>query len=204
MLDIKNCAIITLIEYQTLKMENNIENENSLNLAETTENTEEVVDLGSEQETETLSAEELKALREKASKADELEDKNKKLYARLKKEPKIEEKIDSSITARDVLILSGAGVTNEEDIEVVEKWAKFNGTSIRDALNDSTLKTVLATKQEERRTALATSSKGGARGTSTPSIEVILSDASKGKLPENDSEIAKLAEARMLKRLEGK
>lgn len=184
-------------------MENNIENENSLNLAETTENTE-VVDLGSEQETETLSAEEIKILREKASKADELEDKNKKLYARLKKEPKVEDKIDSSITARDVLILSGAGVTNEEDIETVEKWAKFNGTSIRDALNDSTLKTVLATKQEERRTALATSSKGGARGSSTPSIEVILSDASKGKLPENDSEIAKLAEARMAKRLEGK
>lgn len=184
-------------------MENQIENENSLNLADETVNTE-IETLETETQTETLTSEELKALREKASKADELEDKNKKLYARLKKEPKTEEKIDSSITARDVLILSGAGVTNEEDIEVVEKWAKFNGTSIRDALNDSTLKTVLATKQEERRTALATSSKGGARGTSTPSIEAILSDASKGKLPENDSEIAKLAEARMAKRLEGK
>lgn len=132
----------------------------------------------------------------RAEKAEELAKKN--------KGKEKDEKTDSSITARDVLILSGAGVTNEEDIEVVEKWAKFNGTGIRDALNDSTLKTVLATKQEERRTALATSSKGGARGSSTPSIEAILSEASKGKLPENDSEIAKLAEARMLKRLEGK
>lgn len=132
----------------------------------------------------------------RAEKAEELAKKN--------KGKEKDEKIDSSITARDVLILSGAGVTNEEDIEVVEKWAKFNGTSIRDALNDSTLKTVLATKQEERRTAQATSAKGGARGSSTPSIEVILSEASKGKLPENDSEIAKLAEARMAKRLEGK
>lgn len=183
-------------------MENNFENDNSLNIADETVNNENET-LETETQTETLSAEELKTLREKASKADELEDKNKKLYARLKKEPK-EEKVDSSITAKDVLILTGAGYTHEEDIEVIEKWARFNNVGIREAINDSTLKTVLATKQEERRTAQATASRGGARGVSTPSIEAILSDASKGKLPENDAEIAKLAEARMAKRLEGK
>lgn len=183
-------------------MENETENENSLNLTEETVNNE-TETLETETQTEVLSAEELKTLREKASKADELEDKNKKLYARLKKEPKTEEKVDSSITARDVLILSGAGYTHEEDIETIEKWAKFNGTSIREALNDSTLKTVLSTKQEERRTAQATSSKGGARGVSSPSVEAILSDASKGKLPENDADIAKLTEARLAKKLGG-
>lgn len=176
-------------------MENNLENENSLNLTETTENNE-TETLETETQTETLSAEELKTLREKAKLADELEDKNKKLYARLKKEPK-EEKVDSSITAKDVLILTGAGYTHEEDIEVIERWAKFNGVSIREALNDSTLKTVLSTKQEERKTAQATASKGSARGVATPSAEAILSEASKGKIPEKDSDIEALALARM-------
>lgn len=183
-------------------MEKNIENDDSINIEETTINNENET-LETETQTETLTPEELKTLKEKASKVDELEDKNKKLYARLKKEPK-EEKVDSSITAKDVLILTGAGYTHEEDIETIEKWAKFNGVSIKDALNDSILKTVLVTKQEERKTALATSSKGGARGSHTPSIDTILSDANKGKLPESDQDITRLAEARIAKRLEGK
>ncbi len=116
---------------------------------------------------------------------------------------KEEVKVDSSITARDVLLLTGAGYTHEEDIEVIEKWAKFNGVSVKDALNDNTLKTILSTKQEERRTAQATQTKGSARGVSTPSIDTIIAEANKGKLPEKDSDIERLAEARMAKRLEG-
>lgn len=191
-----------VIEYQTLKMETkNSENDNSSNIADETVNKEEET-IETETQTEQLSAEELKNLREKANLADELEEKNKKLYARLKKGEVKEEKVDSSITAKDVLILSGAGYTHEEDIETIEKWSKFNGISIRDALQDSTLKTVLATKAEERKTAQATSSKGGARGVATPSADVILSEASKGKLPEKEDDIAKLAQARMAKRKE--
>jgi len=181
-------------------MENeNLENDNSLNVENETET------LETETQTETLSAEELKTLRERAKLADELEDKNKKLYARLKKDTTKEtkeDKVDSSITAKDVLILSGAGITHEEDVEAVESWAKYKGISIKEALNDSMLKTVLATKQEERKTAQLTQTRGGARGTSTPSADAILADARKGKISESETEIANLAQARMQKRLE--
>lgn len=178
-------------------MENeNNENINSQTDAETTENNETET-----QETETgLTPEEIQTLKDKAEKADELEKKNKQLYERLKKGEKKEEKTETGLTPRDVILLTGAGYTHEEDIEIIEKWAKFNGVSVKDALGDSTLKTVLSTKQEERRTAQATQTKGGARGVSTPSIDSILADASKGKIPEKDDEISRLAEARMAKR----
>lgn len=179
-------------------MENeNFENDNSLNVENENET------LETETQTETLSVEEVKALREKANRVDELEEKNKKLYARVKKDGQKEvkqEQVDSSITAKDVLILSGAGYTHPEDVETIERWAKFNGVSIKDALNDKTLKTVLGTQQEERATALATQSKGGARGVASPSAEAILANAQAGKLSEDD--IDKLAAARMAKRRE--
>lgn len=178
-----------------MENENNFENDNSLNV-ETENET-----LETETQTEELTAEEIKTLREKAKLADELEEKNKKLYARLKKgetKPK-EEEVNSSITAKDVLILSGAGYTHEQDIEFIEKWAKFNGVSIRDAINDKQLKVVLANQQEERKSQelAQTSSK---RGMTTPSVDTLISQAQSGKISEND--VDKLAEARMLRRKE--
>ena len=119
----------------------------------------------------------------------------------LAKQGKKEDKVDSSITAKDVLILTSAGVAHDEDIELIEKWAQFNKLSIKDALADGTLKSVLATKQEERKTAQATQTRGGQRGSATPTADVILADASKGRLPENDAEIQRLADARMEKKL---
>lgn len=178
-------------------MENeNFENDNSLNVENENET------LETETQTETLSVEELKTLREKANRTDELEEKNKKLYARVKKDgqKEVKQEVDSSITAKDVLTLSGAGYTHPEDVETIERWAKFNGTSIKDALVDKTLKTVLSTQQEERATALATQSKGGARGVASPSVEAILASAQAGKLPEED--VDKLAAARMARRME--
>ena len=103
-------------------------------------------------------------------------------------------------SGKDVLILSGAGYTHEEDIETIEKWAKFNGVSIKDALQDSTLKTVLSTKLEERRTAQATATKGGAKGVSSPTADSLIQEAKSGKLSEDN--LDKLAEARMAKRKE--
>lgn len=181
-------------------MENeNFENDNSINIAETTENNETET-----LETETLSPEELKTLREKAAKADELEEKNKKLYERAKKaeagKKEVKEDKVEGLTARDVLLLTGAGYTHEEDIETIEKWAKFNGVEIRDALKDSTLKTVLSAKAEERKTAQATATGGGARGVKTPTADSLIEEAKRGKLSEDN--LDKLAEARMAKRKE--
>lgn len=178
-------------------MENeNFENDNSLNVENENET------LETETQTETLSVEELKTLREKASRADELEEKNKKLYARVKKDgqKEVKQEVDSSITAKDVLLLSSAGYTHPEDVETIERWAKLNGVGIKDVLSDKTLKIVLSTQQEERATALATQSKGGARGVASPSTEAILANAQAGKLSEEDTD--KLAAARMAKRME--
>lgn len=122
----------------------------------------------------------------------------------LAKGTKKEEKVESSITAKDVLVLTGAGYTHEEDIDTIERWAKFNNVGISEAIKDNLLKSVLATKQEERKTAQVTQTNGGARGVKSPSIDTILSEASQGKIPEKDTDIENLALARMAKRKSSK
>lgn len=127
---------------------------------------------------------------------EELEKKNKQLYERVKKG---EKKEDLSMT--DVLALAKADV-HEEDMETVIKWAKFNGVTVKESLGDKTLKAILNDRNEERKTAQATQTKGGARGSAKVTGEDLLNQARKGKLPDidKDEDWDKLT----LARLEGK
>lgn len=132
---------------------------------------------------------------ERAKKAEGFEkDGEGKWVKKLKTESvKVEVKTESTLTAKDALLLNEHGVKSNQ-VETVEKFAKFNGITVSEALKDSTLKAILATKTEEETSAAATAIKSP-RGSSKPTPESIIEKARKGQLGENDTEA--LAEARM-------
>ena len=76
-------------------------------------------------------------------------------------------------------------------------YAKFKGLSISDALKSSVVKSTLTEKEEQRKTAKATNTGGGKRGSSKVSGENLHETAKDtGKLPESDADMDKMLEAR--------
>lgn len=164
-----------------------------------TESTETATDQTKETDATADTQVDLEALKAKAAKADELEEKNKQLFERAKKaEAKKEEKVapSSELSSKDVFTLVKAGVETD-DVDEVVRAAKLLGKSIPDALKDPVVQSILNTRTEERRTAVATNTKGGARGTSKVSGEDLLAKAERtGELPDTDEGMIALAAAR--------
>lgn len=193
-----NCSPQSL-KRKTMDEESNDNIESINDETEEVFNTEEVEEITPEVETE--------------DKSSELEEKNRKLFERAKKAeaearewkakaqntqapqtPKPAESTPSEkqdgISAMDAMALMGAKVTEKEDIEEVVEYARFKGVPISEALKSSTVKTILAEKAEQRATSEATNTSSGRRGTTKPSVETILANASKGNLPENPDDLA--------------
>lgn len=93
----------------------------------------------------------------------------------------------------DIIALSKV---HEDDIERVEKFAKDEGVSIREALRNEELTAILAVREEKRSTAQASNVSNVRRGAVKQTNESILSSARDGKLPESDADIARLMEAK--------
>ena len=94
---------------------------------------------------------------------------------------------------------------HDEDVERVEKFAASEGLSITEALKNDDLKAILRNREEQRRTAEATNTGGGKRGTSkTTGKELFKHFKSTGELPDSDEEIQKLAEAELQERMGSK
>lgn len=169
------------------------------------ETSEEVVEEQSDQQEATLTAEQITELREKAAKADDLEGKNKQLFERVKKaeaakaEAKPAENINN-LSAKDFLALTQAGVT-AEDFDEVERVAKILGKPLTDALQDKTLKSILKERADERKTAEATHTRGGARGTSKTADADILAKAERGEMVDSEEGMQAIFKARIAKKL---
>lgn len=165
-------------EQETLNPE--VETTTEENTAETQENVEEV--------------------KARLAKAEELANNYKIRAEKAEKEfkavrPEVKEN-ESILTTKDVLTLTSEGITQEEDVDFAEKWARFNSKSVSEAIKDPIFKSVLNTRREERTTALATQTRGGARGVAKVSGEDLIVRARKGELSENDEDIQKMVEAR--------
>lgn len=120
--------------------------------------------------------------------------------AEKKQEKVVPSQESSELTPKDVYALMNAKVA-EEDIEQVADYAKFKKISVAEALKSTVVKTMLEESVEQRTTANATQTRGGARGTSKVSGEDILSQAEKtGELPESTEDIQKLFLARQARR----
>lgn len=160
--------------------ENEQENLDSTNETETTENEEEESSIDVEalkKENETLKAQK--------------EHWRKKAEEKSKVESPKETKTETGLTAEDVLAFTGEGVTHKEDIELAKQWAKNSGKPVGEILSDETFKAVLEVKQEQRKTASATQTKGGAKGVGKVSEGELVKKLEKGEiLPEEDLERA--------------
>lgn len=132
----------------------------------------------------------------------DLESKNKQLFERAKKqEVKIPSK-ELKLSPKDYLALTESKISTEDFDEVTE-FASFKKLSISEALKNPTLKTIIAERVDERKTAAATQIRGGARGGSKNSGEEILRKAeSTGEVPDSDEGMKALVEARMARRIE--
>lgn len=172
------------------------QNQDGSEVLETTEEAEpEVLDTQDEGEEES----ELERLRREKA---ELEDKNKKLYARVKKDEVKEPSQELNLTAKDFLALSENKVSSEDFDEVVRVSKALGYSQLSEGLKDSTIKSILTIRAEERRTANATQIRGGARGASKVSGEDLLRKAeSTGELPDSDEGIRAIAEARHARKI---
>lgn len=172
---------------------------------ETETKTEEVS--GSTQETETteetLSPEEIKTLREKAAKADELEEKNKHLFERAKKaEAKAPLKESDGLSTKDVLYVAKADI-HSSDVDEILTYAKKMGVTVEEA--HAHYKPILAIRAEERKTANATQTRSGARGsTKVSGAELLTRFDRTGEMPESDEAMTDLFNARAAQRLRKK
>lgn len=164
-----------------------------------TPETEEVVEESTEDvELRDIDAE-IEQLKAKAEKADELERKNRQLYERLKKKEEEPSQPASGLSARDIIALKEANIT-DEDLAEVEEYARYKKLSIADALKSPTLKNILRDSAEERRTARATETRSP-RGVAKTSGEDILRKAEKtGEVPDSVEEMKAMIEAQLLRR----
>jgi len=104
------------------------------------------------------------------------------------KEPQVE-----GLGLKDIRALSDV---HDDDVDDVIDYAKFKGIPVAEAKISIAMQGILKAKKEERKTAEATRTGGSRGGSSKISDESLLDNASTGKLPESDAEIARLMKAK--------
>ena len=95
----------------------------------------------------------------------------------------------NNLSSVDTIAIIKANV-HEDDIEEVIKASKLLGKSISETLKDSTFKTILNTREEERKTAEATNTNTAKPGTKQVSGDELKQNLSKGQVPEKGSKEA--------------
>lgn len=161
---------------------------------------EEVLETSHEEFQEETSNETESELQARLAKAEELAN-NYKIRAekaeRLAKvvRPTEAPKVSGDLSTKDIYALMEAKVP-EEDIEVVQKFAKLENISVGEALKSGIVKTILADKAEQRNTALAANVGTSKRGSGKVAPDILLAKARKGELPTSDADIEALIQAR--------
>ena len=157
-------------------------------------------------ENEAKLAEDRKKSDEDGAKAKELAENYRIRAEKAEKEAKGRKETEQkpeTLTPKDILALNREGITEEEDVDEIINFAGYRKVSVSEAMKDKTLKSILADKAEERKTALATQTKGG-QPAGAVSGATLLERASKGELPERDEDIERLARARLESRMSRK
>lgn len=146
---------------------------------------------------------------EETETVEELREKNKQLFARAKKaegfelqegqwikKPKpVETKVeipqqkDPDLSPKDLYALMSAQVP-QEDVDEVTKAAKLLGVSVTDALKDTAVQAILEKRQTLRKSANTTNTGTSRPATRKVTDEQILAQASKGEIPDANSDEA--------------
>lgn len=147
----------------------------------------------------------------------ELAEKNKQLFARLKKAEGFDFKdgkwvkpaakpvevqapapssAPSNLSSKDLIALAKAEIA-DEDLDEVLDYAAYKKIPVHEALKSEVIKSTLGLRAEQRATAVATNASGGRRSSGRVTDDQLLSLASQGKLPENDEDISRLMALRI-------
>lgn len=103
-----------------------------------------------------------------------------------------------TLSAKDAMLLAKADV-DLEDVDEVISFANFKKITIKEALENKTLKSLLAENKEHRASAIAAQTKGSPRTGTKDTFSSLEQKALKGELPEED--IDKLTEGLMAQKL---
>jgi hypothetical protein len=114
----------------------------------------------------------------------------------LEKRAALETATRASLSPSDLVAVMNAQI-HEDDMERVERFALSEGVSIREAVKSPELKAMLQVRAEQRNVAIATNVENVRRGVSKVSDDALVSNASMGKIPDSDDEIARLISAKM-------
>ncbi len=148
-------------------------------------------------EAEELTPEQIADLQKKADVSSQNFERAKKAEAELKEaREKLKVAVPSDTKAPSLADLHAMRDVHEDDIERVEKYARSEGLSIKEALKSDELKAILAVREEKRTTAQAANITGVRRGPTKMSDETLVSNASNGKLPDDDEGIERLIAAK--------
>jgi chromatin segregation and condensation protein Rec8/ScpA/Scc1 (kleisin family) len=101
------------------------------------------------------------------------------------------------LSTMDAITLMKANV-DEDDIEEITNYANYKGISIREALKDNVVKSMISDRTEQRKTAEATNTGSSRRTTNKVSDDSLMQNAKAGRMPESDSDIERLAEAHLM------
>jgi hypothetical protein len=175
----------------------------SLNKTPMEETEEVVVPETTEEETEEVeeSIEEVKARLETETaarlKAEEIAENQRKRAEKAEKKGKepVVAPSASTLSSADLIAVSNAKV-HEDDIDKVERYAKSEGLSIKDALQTPELQAMLSVRTEQRHVAEATNIGNVRAGSVQVTDDALLKDASRGILPDSDLEIERLIAAK--------
>lgn len=111
---------------------------------------------------------------------------------------KATEKKEESPTGTTPTLADLRAIANvhEDDVERLERFAKAEGVSLKDAVKNPEWKAIEALRAEQRDTAASANVSNVRRGPTKVSDETLVSKASKGDLPEDDDSIARLMAAK--------
>ena len=98
-------------------------------------------------------------------------------------EKKVEKTENSStLSLKDQIALAKS--VDVDDIDEVVEFASYKKIAIADALKNPTLKAILSDREEQRKSAQATSTGTSRKSSNTVSDETLLANARKGNLPD--------------------
>jgi len=124
------------------------------------------------------------------------------IKAKDKKAPKgtPEAKTDSKLSIFDQKAIFNADIDTQEDLDEILDYAQRKNISVAKALESTVIKATLAENAQIRNSAKAVNTGTGRRASGTVTDAQLMADASKGKMPSSEEDIAKLARMRFNKK----
>jgi len=136
----------------------------------------------------------------RAKKAEAKFIKAKAKHSQPKEAPKVEApKNDSKLSIFDQKAIFNADIETQEDLDEILDYADRKNISVADALKSTVIKATLNENAEIRNSAKAVNTGAGRRTSGTITDAQLLANASNGKMPSSDEDIAKLARMRFNK-----